>query len=439
MGNDVSFTCENSTAYSIVFVTQRTCPDPFDPEVYCDEDLLCPKGKKKFDGKSFNLSCGNLSIDHVSSGYYVFQNSEQLAMIICDHYDAVGGKFLKRHVGKEKNPLYRSIFFKRDCSIIGIPGMDKLFSSCCDVSSKAYEDKTYEDNAYFEKHSGPCEGSFLRNWGIRIDKVNDKAVIILAFQGTLTSFDWLINAALQPSKVEFLEEDNKTATEIMVHSGFWNAVTNSFDKIRSALEELSVDNKRIYITGHSQGAALAQLMYLQLCLLNDGSLAAKVDGVYTFASPMIILNTAGYDPTKSQKVTQWRSKCKNVIYGMDIVGALPRVNDSTLTSIVERSAGFLATSALGFVIDHIHRSLLSTGFRLQYSPAASETFVYYPAVNVLRILLSEEYIEYVDTQFLEAASEEKLDIAKILDFHAPVRYVGIFAPEKTTTSRRYKL
>lgn len=214
----------------------------------------------------------------------------------------------------------------------------------------------------------------------------------------------------------------------MVHSGFWVAITNIFDSICRELEVMS-DNQQILITGHSQGGALAQLMYLKLCMSNE-LLAAKVLGVYTFAAPMIIFNPTDIALLNSPNISRWREKCVNVINGMDIVGAAPRLRNESVASIVNHTAKrSLFGQFLTVLVDLetiLKAKLVDTEFRLHYFPAATVTIVIYPQLNIFRSFPSEEYTRCVDEYFHEGALEIKLAVKEVTDLHSHESYLGYF-------------
>lgn len=95
-------------------------------------------------------------------------------------------------------------------------------------------------------------------------------VLIIAFRGTRENIDWIIsNIKILPTKYMTIDE-NKS---IHVHSGFQKTLyytdktTNllSLEAIYKHINELDLLNKRkIIITGHSLGGALALLFYTKL-------------------------------------------------------------------------------------------------------------------------------------------------------------------------------
>ena len=68
-----------------------------------------------------------------------------------------------------------------------------------------------------------------------------------------------------------------------VHKGFYKSLTSIYDEILREIKQIpSWESKSIYISGHSLGGALAQLMARKL--VHDG---IAVDYVFTFGSPRV--------------------------------------------------------------------------------------------------------------------------------------------------------
>lgn len=100
----------------------------------------------------------------------------------------------------------------------------------------------------------------------------DGGSIILAFRGTTTIEDWLTNAKIR--KVEGPLGDTR------VHYGFQKALDCVWGAVESAVAALLP--KRLWITGHSLGGALAALATARF-LEND----IPVEALYTFGQPRV--------------------------------------------------------------------------------------------------------------------------------------------------------
>ena len=467
MGNASSLTCENKSSFTITVVV-------FGVGIEEDEYDIKPGEEGqfiKYDKISFRISSGtSVIVNDADAGKYVIQDSLlNQNRLQCDHFEYdIDGEILSKVPQKnnehhqtgakdmvvsmstefdgrimlggsawshsrpppppeEKNEFYREIFSHRNPAInICSDGDKEQFKICSEVSLKAYDDQQYMHFQYFKKHSKHIQGdNYKRAWGICIK--NQEAY--LAFQGTVAPLDWLINVGMHPFSVAL----DDVGTTITVHSGFWVAVCNIFDEICVALEELSGEQTfdRIFITGHSQGGALAQLMYLKLCFLKDNHLASKVVGVYTFASPMIVYN-APHPDKLGCKIIEWQSKCKNAVLGMDIVPASPRLNRDTLSKMIERLLGGQIYKKLldwvtGGSISSILKDLQNAEYRINYSPGASETFVNRPDSTELTKVSSDVYMRCVDGSFLSGIKSERTwNNQTILSLHDIHNYVKIF-------------
>ena len=97
--------------------------------------------------------------------------------------------------------------------------------------------------------------------------------------------DWLIDLSATPAKLQ----TNDPKRIIYVHGGCKNVVDNEFDNILSHLQQLGPKAKSVCFTGHSLGAALAQIFAATYAFLPRDQqplpLRAKI---YTFACPMVL-------------------------------------------------------------------------------------------------------------------------------------------------------
>lgn len=100
---------------------------------------------------------------------------------------------------------------------------------------------------------------------------NDE-VAILAFRGTDSLEDWQkdFNAVLVDSKVGH------------VHKGFKQALDNVWEDIDKVLVEHIRDNRKLWVTGHSLGGALATLAVDRFT-----DLKVPIGGMYTYGQPMV--------------------------------------------------------------------------------------------------------------------------------------------------------
>lgn len=96
---------------------------------------------------------------------------------------------------------------------------------------------------------------------------------VVCYRGTASKKDWMIDAKL--GKKKSFNEQGK------VHSGFKGALDSVWQQVQDAVNDLGGD-KKIFITGHSLGAALAQLTGYRLAVLDRPPLA-----IYAYGSPRV--------------------------------------------------------------------------------------------------------------------------------------------------------
>jgi len=101
--------------------------------------------------------------------------------------------------------------------------------------------------------------------------------IIVIFRGTTNARDWLTNVKIRKAPADWLLKD------VGVHRGFLAALRSVKAEVRRVVQELRViTDKRLTITGHSLGGALAMLCALDL---EDGY--EPVHEVVTFGQPRV--------------------------------------------------------------------------------------------------------------------------------------------------------
>lgn len=112
----------------------------------------------------------------------------------------------------------------------------------------------------------------------------DETAIIIVFRGTeINSIeDWISNV------------DNRLFPIFTgnVHQGFWEALGQVWEEINEKLAKLRTKNQNIWLTGHSQGGALAMLAARVFKEQN-----IDIQGVYTFGQPRTgdLLFASNYD------------------------------------------------------------------------------------------------------------------------------------------------
>ena len=75
--------------------------------------------------------------------------------------------------------------------------------------------------------------------------------------------------------------------QINVHKGFYDAMTPVYDEVSSAIKSYLSTRKhaKVWVTGHSLGAALASVFVMQAIRTNADWLKKNFGGLYTFGQP----------------------------------------------------------------------------------------------------------------------------------------------------------
>jgi len=194
----------------------------------------------------------------------------------------------------------------RSYSLLGQTGnllLDSYFMAL--ASAYVYDSEQLQDWACFSRRFSSDYSNWLatenstpvitpvRNTGTSTQLVvmsNDQSVIVV-FRGTewfsggldLTKWDtadWSSNLQSLPT---VSIASRRQELDVRVHSAWWANLASVYDELVNAINNQGAGEKRLYITGHSLGAALAVLAAYRLKVM-DG---IAVDEVYTFASPKV--------------------------------------------------------------------------------------------------------------------------------------------------------
>lgn len=144
-----------------------------------------------------------------------------------------------------------------------------------DMSTLAYSSETYVRHqlalwGYDLSLFKWLESTETNTQGFVIGRDNH---LIICFRGTYERVDWLTDAKFR--KTALPNGRGK------VHRGFWGAFASVWPELERFLK-VHATGKKLFVTGHSLGAALAQLAGEQLTAANF-----DVHGVYLYGAPLV--------------------------------------------------------------------------------------------------------------------------------------------------------
>lgn len=120
---------------------------------------------------------------------------------------------------------------------------------------------------YFDDPATDTQGAVMKN----------DDIILVAFRGTAGIEDMQTDARFIFTRMDDWDDS------IHVHSGFLSSMDAVIDEVIDAVEEAGTSDKRVWITGHSLGAAIATLVAYRLHEIEN----IDVQGVYVFGSPKV--------------------------------------------------------------------------------------------------------------------------------------------------------
>ncbi|MCA8954566.1 MAG: lipase family protein [Planctomycetes bacterium] len=182
----------------------------------------------------------------------------------------------------------------------------------------------------------------LEPWGAEIDDPGDfidtrgrvfehtqvaivtlPTAVIVTFRGSESSDavalfrDWIVtDANMLWTELPSYSRAGFMAPRVRVHTGFWNGVNSCWSQLLRKLKpKLAGGRRKLFLTGHSLGGALATLAAIRLAREEK----IPVQGVHTYASPRV-----GNDEFRVvYHATQHLRKTQRWVNGLDLVPMFP--------------------------------------------------------------------------------------------------------------------
>jgi triacylglycerol lipase len=212
---------------------------------------------------------------------------------------------------KNLSPPYRDYEYFQNRKVVPFEYKASSFSLLnawwlAEASTLVYADEAYVNQRFRE--AGLKRIKFFNRSGTQCFIASNSRFAIIAFRG---SEIWKRNDRFDPSQ---MIADFKTNIDIRlsdwirggrVHSGFKAALDEVWDEMLPEIENLENQGLKIWVTGHSLGAALATLAADRL---------QDVQGLYTFGSPRV--GDQGFQE-------RFQLKAFRVVNGNDIVASIP--------------------------------------------------------------------------------------------------------------------
>lgn len=200
------------------------------------------------------------------------------------------------------------------------------------LSSIAYSDET--EAAKAAKKLGFTQTEFYNRDGAQAFRFATKTDMVIACRGT------------QPSEFNDIKADLRAIPTISetvsrVHKGFKSEVDELWPMIREDIEDATT--KKVWVTGHSLGAAMATIIASRLCL-DDTLPTTNTEELYTYGSPRV----------------GWRRYCNS----LPVVHHRWRNNNDIVTTVPPILFGFVHHGELCY-IDHLGNVRKNMGYWAQ--------------------------------------------------------------------------
>lgn len=164
------------------------------------------------------------------------------------------------------------------------------------LASSAYDESTCKDNLTNQLQCGKTTSSYQDSiykdnidqvaYTFGLDDTNPaQPIVYVAIRGTVNNAEWESNFNL----------DGYDAELANTHTGFQKATDSVIDALKEFVKDVDLQNAKFVVTGHSRGAAVANL--LGAALDNgqisgwQGQSAKENSYVYTFACPNTVAST----------------------------------------------------------------------------------------------------------------------------------------------------
>jgi Lipase (class 3) len=106
--------------------------------------------------------------------------------------------------------------------------------------------------------------------------------IVVTFRGTANMRNWRLNIRIMPHIL------SEYSDRVSVHSGFHDAYQAVSEQVLAILDRhMKVTPRKIYLTGHSLGGAMATIAAAHMSNRKVNSMQDYISACYTFASPRV--------------------------------------------------------------------------------------------------------------------------------------------------------
>eukprot|EP00985_Skeletonema_marinoi_P023334 scaffold15489_cov187-Skeletonema_marinoi.AAC.1 len=164
---------------------------------------------------------------------------------------------------------------------------------------QAAEDADKSSDDFFLETFSSIDAATQCVYGVLKDNKNKRVVVVFRGSTDLSTRDWQTNlsAQLEGMKTPKLLKDSlkgKLKKRVLVHRGFYNYIFNNkrakgdqrYDMILNDIKPFVEQGYKIYVTGHSLGAALSSLLAFKLAG-SDKSWIPKPITCISYASPVV--------------------------------------------------------------------------------------------------------------------------------------------------------
>ena len=226
---------------------------------------------------------------------------------------------------------------------------------------KKVQAKASSDSYFLETFSS-IDAATQCVYGVLKDNTNKRVIVVFRGSTDLSTRDWQTNFSAQLEEMEtpkLLRDSLKGRRKkrILVHRGFYEYIFNNkrargdqrYDMILNDIKPFVEKGYKVYVTGHSLGAALSSLLAFKLAG-SDSAWIPKPITCINYASPFV--GSSGFRTAYTLLEKKGLVRYLRVTNDNDIVPALPPFSLGVKKRLMKHAGINLRLTSNSFILSH---------------------------------------------------------------------------------------